>query len=99
LPTTLSKAEKSNLETIRSLVSAVRSDRAEGLDPTNGAVFFGFRDVNDYKKTGFKGVMTARRQKGTQVPVGGILGLFNNSLPTKELGPNGIHFVPFKEER
>jgi RHS repeat-associated protein len=99
LPTTLSKAEKSNLETIGSLVSAVRSDRAEGLDPTNGTVFFGFRDVNNYKRTGFKGVMTARRQRGTQVPVGGILGPFNNSFPTKELGPNGIYFVPFKEER
>jgi hypothetical protein len=67
-------------------------------EPTNGTVFFGLRDLNKYEKTGFSGMMRARRF-GTQVPVGPIPGSFDNSYPTKILGPNGIYFVAFKEER
>lgn len=95
VPGNLSTGEQATLGSVRALVTDVRAQRAAGIDPTNGALFFGFRDINKFT-SGFEGLATVRRF-GTQVPIrGGIIGPFNNSFPTPALGPKGIFFVPFE---
>jgi RHS repeat-associated protein len=95
LPRNLSTSEQATLQSIRALVTDVRAQRAAGIDPTNDARFFGFRDITKFR-SGFEGLATVRRF-GTQVPIrSGIVGPFNNSFPTPALGPTGVFFVPFE---
>jgi hypothetical protein len=95
LPKKLSASEQKVLLSIRAIVTAVRADREDGIDPTGGAIGFGFRDVTKFG-SGFAGLSTVQRF-GTQHPIPGlIVGPFVNSFPTKDLGPTGIYFVPFR---
>jgi RHS repeat-associated protein len=95
LPRRVSEAEQSTLESIREIVTTVRTERAAGSDSSNGAMYFGFRDVGRFR-SGYEGLATVRRFR-TQSPIrNGVVGPFENSYPTPSLGPSGIYFVPFR---
>lgn len=97
LPSRISTEEQTVLDSIAEVVAGVRAERADGIDPTNGARYFGFRDVNNFR-TGLEGLAgPGVKRFGTQTPIrSGVSGPLNNSFPTTALGPSGIYFVPFE---
>lgn len=95
----ISPGEQKVLGSINQIVGQVIAERAQGVDPTNGGEFFGFRDLNNFNVTGLQGLST--KPRGGQSPItSGVLGPFNNSNPSTTpppgLGATDIYFVPFR---
>jgi len=96
----LSLLERMIFAEILSHVPEVRALRAQGADPSFGALFFAFRDLNKFTVTGIAGLTTLMPRFGTQFPIPrAVIGPFRNSAPSNELGPNGIFLVPLQEIR
>lgn len=96
LPSKISSSEGKTLQNIANTVSSVIASRANGVDPTQGAISYNFRDVTRYHTTGYRGLSTHPRNG--LVPIQPLIqGPFDNSAPSQDLGPTGIYFVPYKE--
>jgi RHS repeat-associated protein len=83
--TLTNKAEIAFRNSISATVQSVRTERGYGVDPTDGAIYFNFRDpiyMATYKKT----ILSTR----FRLPVTHSIGPFKNSYPTAVLGAAGI---------
>lgn len=94
----LSSNEESVLECIQAIVGSVLLIRGDsGVDPTDGTLFFGLRDLSRFTQTGYEGLSTTIPRRG-QFPIpGGVIGPLKNSCTGEcgSLGPDNIFFVPF----
>ncbi len=94
LPSRISAGEQKTLQNIGQIVTNAIADRALGDDPTRGTNSYNFRDLTRWHLTGYRGLSTQKRYGLTPVP-SLIQGPFDNSAPSKDLGPTDIYLVPY----
>jgi hypothetical protein len=92
----LSTSEQNDLQNIKSvLIPNVRAARLNGVDPTAGAEFFNFRDLNKFTQIGLQGLTTSLNTNIGKSP-SQTFGPFNNSAPSNDLGPTDIFAVIYR---